>query len=50
MNGIYRYIARDSVVDYLALGWLIVADLGPVHREWSVLGRWLCDCACVEPR
>lgn len=45
----YRYVALELVADYLALGWLWVADLGQVHGEWSALCEWKCVCPMVEP-
>jgi hypothetical protein len=45
LDGVYRYVVRDVLGDYLALGWLPVADLG----YWSVLVRWLCDCPARIP-
>ena len=41
--GIYRYIRHQHVAAHLALGWMIAADLGPTHGQWSVL-MWHCDC------
>jgi hypothetical protein len=43
--GLFRYIRRADLSDALRAGWLVVADLGPVHGEYSVLCEWLCDCA-----
>lgn len=45
----YRMVPHERIPAYLALGWMVVADLGPVHGEWSVLMRWSCDCTMVEP-
>ena len=45
--GIYRYIAHDDLLMRLAQGWRWVADLGPVHGEWSSLMWWCCG-ACRE--
>jgi hypothetical protein len=45
----FRYVLWHRLPDYLALGWLPVADLGPTHGEWSTLCEWLCACRCVEP-
>jgi hypothetical protein len=36
----FRYVRWDCLPDYLALGWLPVADLGPIHGRWSILSRW----------
>jgi hypothetical protein len=46
---IFRYIPVHSVSDYLLLGWIVVADLGHPHNQWSVLGEWLCSCPAKEP-
>ena len=40
----YCYALLDRVPDYLALGWLIVDELGPVHGCYSALAVWLCEC------
>lgn len=45
----FRYIPIHRAMDYLRLGWLIVEELHLPHGEFSVLGRWLCDCKCIEP-
>lgn len=45
----FRMVVHERVADYLALGWLQVADLGPIHGEWSVLMQWLCNCPLIEP-
>lgn len=44
MNKTFRYVAHGRAVDMARLGWLPVADLGPVHGEWSILMEWLCNC------
>ena len=49
MTRTFRYVTYDRIPDYLALGWLVVADLGHPHSQWSVLCEWLCECPCVEP-
>ena len=46
---IFRYVIHERVSEYLNLGWIVCADLGPVHGQWSVLMRWLCECPYVEP-
>lgn len=47
----YHYIRRARMEDWLRLGWMIVAELGPVHGEWSVLGWWPCTtCKIVRPK
>jgi hypothetical protein len=40
----YCYALKSQARDYLELGWLFVADLGPTHGTWSVLAVWLCEC------
>jgi hypothetical protein len=45
----FRYVPWDRLPDYLALGWIPVADLGPTHGRWSILCEWLCACECIEP-
>jgi hypothetical protein len=47
---ICRYVLHERVLDYLMCGWhILIADLGPNHREFSVMLAWLCDCKMVEP-
>jgi hypothetical protein len=48
----FRYVLHERREDYERLGWMVVADLGPVHGEWSVLAEFICSCgrACVEPQ
>ena len=43
-NADYCYALLDDIDDYLALGWLVVAELGPVHGQYSALAVWLCQC------
>jgi hypothetical protein len=43
-NADYCYALLDLAPDYLALGWLIVDELGPVHGCYSALAVWLCEC------
>jgi hypothetical protein len=45
----FRYVLHERIADSLCLGWMVVADLGPVHGVWSVLMEFPCGCACVEP-
>ena len=45
----FRYVIHQSIPAYLKLGWMVVADLGPIHGEWSMLLEWKCQCKCVEP-
>ena len=46
---ILRYVPHEHAADYLRLGWMVVAGLGEVHGEWSVLMEWPCQCRLVEP-
>jgi hypothetical protein len=46
----YRYVIWPRLPDYLALGWLPVADLGGYHGQWSYLCEWLCSCPMKEPK
>lgn len=50
LSGIYRYVRHSDLLQFLALGWTPVADLGPTHGEWSSL-MWFCcgDCHDYEP-
>jgi hypothetical protein len=43
-NACYCYALKSRAADYIALGWLCVAELGPTHGTWSVLAVWLCEC------
>lgn len=45
----FRYVSWNDLEDYLRLGWLPAADLGPTHGEWSTLCEWLCQCEQVTP-
>ena len=47
---IFRYVNHERVVEFLALGWIVRADLGNYHGEFSLLMEWLCDCKPIEPR
>lgn len=44
------FVHHPYVPDWLRLGWMVVADLGPTHGEWSLLMAWICECRCVKPR
>lgn len=47
---IFRYVRISRASDYILLGWMFAAELGPTHGEWSVLLEWRCDCQpIVEP-
>jgi hypothetical protein len=45
----YKYVLHHLVTAYEDLGWLAVADLGPIHGEWSILMEWRCSCKMVMP-
>lgn len=47
-TGLFRYVRHSDVPSFLARGWMVVGDLGPIHAHWSVL-MWRCDCPEVEP-
>lgn len=42
-SGLFRYVRHEDIDAYHRRGWTVVADLGPVHGQWSVL-MWRCDC------
>jgi len=42
-TGWFRMVRHEVVPDHLAMGWMVVRDLGPTHGHWSVL-MWRCDC------
>lgn len=42
-TGLLRYVRYPDIDSYHRLGWMVVADLGPTHGQWSVL-MWRCDC------
>jgi len=44
----YCYARIVRAEDYLRMGWLFVADLGPTHGAWSVLAVWLCECRSAQ--
>jgi hypothetical protein len=48
-EGTYRYARISQAEDWLRLGWVVVADLGPAHGQWSVLAYWPCDCKARVP-
>jgi hypothetical protein len=49
LAGTYHFVRHKSVPTFLQLGWVVCADLGPTHGEWSCLMRWLCDCKPAVP-
>lgn len=46
-TGTFQYVRHAQVEVFLRRGWMIVADLGPVHGTWSVLA-WRCDCGVAR--
>jgi len=47
--GLFRYIPHASLDAFLRRGWMVVADLGPVHGCYSSL-CWHCGGDCgVQP-
>jgi hypothetical protein len=49
MTRTFRFVRWHLLPDYLLLGWLPVADLGPPHSQYVTLCEWLCECPCKEP-
>lgn len=47
-TGLFRYVRISLLPEFMARGWMPVADLGPVHGAWSVL-CWHCSCGEVTP-
>jgi hypothetical protein len=37
-------VGHHLVADWLKVGWMVVADLGEPHGQWSVLMAWRCCC------
>jgi len=50
MTRIFRFVTWPVLEDFLLLGWMVVADLGPTHGEWSCLCEWRCDCRVIEAK
>jgi len=46
---VVKYVRHSRVEDHLRLGWMVLAELGPTHGEWSILMGFCCDCKLVEP-
>jgi hypothetical protein len=46
---IVKYVPHRQIEDHLRLGWILLADLGFPHRNWSVLMGWPCQCKLAEP-
>lgn len=42
-TGLFRYVRHQDIADHERAGWMVVADLGPVHGFYSVL-MWRCEC------
>ena len=42
-TGNFRYVSHFAIDAMHKRGWMVVADLGPTHGNWSVL-MWRCDC------
>ena len=45
----FRYVRLELLGDFMALGWLPVSELGPVHGYYSVLAAWICGCPMRVP-
>ena len=50
MTGTFHIVSWDRLEDFLAAGWMVVADLGAVHGRWSCLCEWRCDCVIPDVR
>lgn len=52
MTRTFRYVMWELVEDYLCLGWMVMADLGPIHGQYSTLMEWRCACrqGIIAPR
>jgi hypothetical protein len=48
-DAIFRYVPIDLLREYVEIGWLPVADLGPPHSHYSLLAAWLCKCPASVP-
>lgn len=46
---VVKYVLHLRVVDHLILGWMVVADPGQTHGEFSCLMGWCCSCEVREP-
>lgn len=46
-TGLFRYVRHERIWDMMREGWMVVADLGATHGQWSVL-MWRCDCPGAE--
>lgn len=45
-------VAYDLLSDWLSLPWMVIADLGEYHGQFSVMLGWKCCCGreCVKPK
>jgi len=41
--GWFKYVKYSDIEIFHRVGWMVVADLGLPHSEYSVL-MWHCDC------
>jgi len=46
---IVAFVVHRQIEDYLRLGWMMVANLGEYHGQFSVLMGWCCQCPCTVP-
>lgn len=46
---IVKYVQHWQVGSHLRIGWMVLADLGPTHGEFSVLMGWPCNCKMAVP-
>lgn len=46
-TGIFRYVGYAVIEEYHQRGWMVVADVGPVHGHYSVL-MWRCECPKID--
>lgn len=44
----FRYVLHERVGEFLRLGWMVEADLGPYHGVHLVLMSH-CECGAVMP-
>lgn len=47
-TGLFRYVRHADVFSFMERGWMVAADLGPTHGQWSVL-MWHCECGEHDP-
>jgi hypothetical protein len=46
-TGLFKYVRYKDIEWHHKRGWMIVANLGTPHNEFSVL-MWRCYCALTE--